>query len=92
MAQPGMQNLNDTEPGGLLTAADFERRITPTRRTLAYRIRRIWRIAVLRLWIWCDEDWIRDANRAGIFETAQLKATATNLQELRIRLAIEEAS
>jgi hypothetical protein len=24
MAQPGMQNLNDTEPGGLLSEADFD--------------------------------------------------------------------
>lgn len=88
-----MQNLNDadTVPAGL-TAADFARTVTPTRRTLAYRIRRLWRIAVLRLWIWCDEDWIADANRAGIFNTEQLKATELNLQELRVKLAVEEAS
>lgn len=89
----GMTNLHDgdTEPMRL-TAADFARTVTPTRRTLFYRVCRLLRIAHLKLWIYLDQDYIEECERAGITTGELINNIKLRLQELRVRLAIEEAS
>lgn len=65
---------------------------TPTHRGLWYRLRRWARIA------WCEfeihnlEEWIDDCARDGILSSKQMQGCDQRLQELRVELAVLEAS
>ena len=66
--------------------------LTPTHRGLLHRVRRLARIAWLRFLIAADEEWLRDCQPDGVLTTRQLDATRLHLQQLRVELAIAEAS
>lgn len=66
--------------------------LTPTRRTTWHRARRLARIALLRLLIWCDESWLAECDPDGVLTTEQLTATRRRLQVLRVELMVAEAS
>jgi hypothetical protein len=66
--------------------------LTPTRRTPWHRVRRLARIALLRLLIWSEESWLAECDPDGALTTSQITATRLRLQELRVELMVEEAS
>lgn len=92
MSAPGMQNLNDTAPMGLLTERDFAPRVIPTHRTLWHRIVRFARLATIDFEISALEEWITDCARDGILDSNQLTGCRYRLQELRCERAAVEAS
>ena len=66
--------------------------VTRTRRPLGFRLRRLVRIAWLRFEIHSDEEWIASCTRDGIFEGLQLRYIRDRVAELRVALALEQAS
>lgn len=92
MSAPGMQNLNDTAPMGLLTEHDFAPRVIPTRRSLWQRLVRRSRLALIDFEIWSLEDWLDDCASDGILDSNHLTGCRYRLQELRCERAAVEAS
>ena len=91
----GMQNLNDTEPGGLLTSEDFKPRrpvVIPTRRTLIARIWRAVQRGVLRWEIGANEQWLLDCEHDGVLTPRMRRQVEAQTQEMRVRLAVLEQS
>ena len=67
-------------------------RITPTRRGVWHRIKRSVRIAFLRFEIDSAEQWLAECARDGIYDSQQIQHLNRHVQELRVQLAITEAS
>lgn len=87
-------NLNSpaTEPGPL-TDSDFKpRTITPTRRSIWHRTKRLARIAWLRFDIHCLESYIADCERDGILQSQSMTEFRLELGRQRVQLLIAEAS
>lgn len=66
--------------------------LTHTHRPLWHRLRRRVRIWWLRFEIHSAEQWIADCAREGIAGTDSLLALRFSVQQLRVQLAIAEAS
>ena len=68
------------------------RHVTPTRRGWLHCAARLVRIAWLRFEISSAEQWIAECAQAGIYDTDSLRELARQVQALRVRLAVAEAS
>lgn len=66
--------------------------VTHTHRPLLHRVQRCLRIWWLRFEIHSAEQWIADCAREGIAGTDSLLALRFSVQQLRVQLAIAEAS
>ena len=66
--------------------------LTPTQRPLLHRAARLFRIWWLRWEISSAESWINDCARDGIHDSDSLTSLRWRVQELRVQLAIQEAS
>ncbi len=66
--------------------------LTHTHRPMLHRLQRQLRIWWLRFEISSAEQWIKDCAREGIHDTDNLVALRFAVQQLRVQLAIAEAS
>ena len=73
-------------------SALFRPNVVRTRRSLWFRLHRLARLAFLRFELDSIEAWIADCARDGILESRSLQHCADRAQELRVLIAVTEAS